>query len=169
MISFETGKKRVLPYIQLNSPLDEWTRYFIHREQIKLSKNKMDSRAIKSHQCSLEKPHVVSALILNYHQGLALFKQKQILRSTVVTNIYKKQNNEDFFIQLLNAWLHITNWPNHIFKSTIQTENLFSIASYHVHHVYNHVLSPLQHSGRNLILLLPAIKKYMNLLWLNSL
>ena len=90
MISFETGKKRVLPYIQLNSPLDEWTRYFIHREQIKLFKNKMDSRAIKSHQCSLEKPHVVSALILNYHQGLALFKQKQILRSTVVTNIYKK-------------------------------------------------------------------------------
>ena len=90
MISFETGKKRVLPDIQLNSPLDEWTRYFIHREQIKLSKNKMDSRAIKSHQFSLEKPHVVSTLLLNYHQGLALFKQKQILRSTVVTYIYKK-------------------------------------------------------------------------------
>ena len=90
MISFETGKKRVLPDIQLNSPLDEWTRYFIHREKIKLSKNKMDSRAIKSHQWSLENPHVVSPLLLNYHQGLALFKQKQILRSTVVTNIYKK-------------------------------------------------------------------------------
>ena len=90
MISFETGKKRVLPDIQLNSPLDEWTRYFIHREQIKLSKNKMDSKAFKSHQCSLEKSHVVSTLLLNYHQGLALFKQKQILRSTVVTNIYKK-------------------------------------------------------------------------------
>ena len=90
MISFETGKKRVLPDIQLNSPLDEWTRYFIHREQIKLSKNKMDSKAFKSHQCSLEKSHVVSTLLLNYHQGLAPFKQKQILRSTVVTNIYKK-------------------------------------------------------------------------------
>ena len=90
MISFETGKKRVLPDIQLNSPLDEWTRYFIHREQIKLSKNKMDSKAFKSHQCSLEKSHVVSTLLLNYHQGLAIFKQKQILRSTVVTNIYKK-------------------------------------------------------------------------------
>ena len=90
MISFETGKKRVLPDIQLNSPLDEWTRYFIHREQIKLSQNKMDSKAFKSHQCSLEKSHVVSTLLLNYHQGLALFKQKQILRSTVVTNIYKK-------------------------------------------------------------------------------
>ena len=90
MISFETGKKRVLPDIQLNSPLDEWTRYFIHREQIKLTKNKMDSKAFKSHQCSLEKSHVVSTLLLNYHQGLALFKQKQILRSTVVTNIYKK-------------------------------------------------------------------------------
>ena len=90
MISFETGKKRVLPDIQLNSPLDEWTRYFIHREQIKLTKNKMDSKAFKSHKCSLEKSHVVSTLLLNYHQGLALFKQKQILRSTVVTNIYKK-------------------------------------------------------------------------------
>ena len=53
-----------------------------------------------------------------------------------------KQNNGDFFIQLLNAWLHFTNnflppnvckrnsRPTHIFKSTIQTDNLLSIASH---------------------------------------
>ena len=34
-------------------------------------------------------------LILNSKQSLAFFRQKQ--------------KNEDFFIQLLNAWLHFTN------------------------------------------------------------
>ena len=45
---------------------------------------------------------------LNSDQGLALFRQKQILRSNRHKNL-QKQNNEDFFIQLLNAWLHFTN------------------------------------------------------------
>ena len=40
--------------------MDEWTRYFRHKDTIKLSKNKMDSKVIKSHQCSLEKSHDVS-------------------------------------------------------------------------------------------------------------
>ena len=50
-------------------------------------------------------------LILNYNQGLWRFLDKQILRliSNVVTSILQKQNDEDFFIQLLNAWLHFTN------------------------------------------------------------
>ena len=47
-------------------------------------------------------------LILNSNQGLALFRQTQIFRSTRHKN-FQKQNNEDFFIQLLNAWLHFTN------------------------------------------------------------
>ena len=47
-------------------------------------------------------------LILNSNQGLALFRQKQILRYNRHKNL-QKQNNEDFFIQLLNAWLHFTN------------------------------------------------------------
>ena len=47
-------------------------------------------------------------LILNSDQGLALFRQKQILRCTSHNNL-QKQNNEDFFIQLLYAWLHLTN------------------------------------------------------------
>ena len=47
-------------------------------------------------------------LILNYNQSLALFRQKQILRSNRHKHL-QKQSNEDFFIQLLNAWLHFTN------------------------------------------------------------
>ena len=47
-------------------------------------------------------------LILNSNQGLALFRQKQILRYNWHKNL-QKQNNEDFFIQLLNVWLHFTN------------------------------------------------------------
>ena len=55
--------------------LDDWTWYFRHRYTIKLSKNKMDSKVIKIHQCSLEIYHAVSIeLILNYNQGLTLFR-----------------------------------------------------------------------------------------------
>ena len=47
-------------------------------------------------------------LILNSNYGLALFRQNQILRPITHRNLHK-YNNEDFFIQLLNAWLHFTN------------------------------------------------------------
>ena len=49
----------------------------------------MDSKVIKSHQCSLERSHLVLKLILNSDQGLALFRQKQILTVLLVTKIYK--------------------------------------------------------------------------------
>ena len=81
-------------------------------------------------------------LILNYIQGLTLFRQKQILRSASHKNLHK-QNNNNFFIQLFNAWLNFANnnFPapmsvkdildqTHIFKSKVQTDNLFSIASH---------------------------------------
>ena len=42
-----------------------WARYFGHRDTIKLSKNKMDSKVIKSYQCSMEKCHGVSSIELN--------------------------------------------------------------------------------------------------------
>ena len=47
-------------------------------------------------------------LIFNYNQGLALFRQKLILRSTSQKHL-QKQNNENFFIQLVNPWLHFIN------------------------------------------------------------
>ena len=46
-------------------------------------------------------------LILNSYQGLAIFRQKQILKSTSPKNL-QKQNNEEFFIQLLYARLRLT-------------------------------------------------------------
>ena len=47
-------------------------------------------------------------LILNSNQGLALFRQNQILRSIRHKNL-QNHNNEDFFLQILNAWLSFTN------------------------------------------------------------
>ena len=47
-------------------------------------------------------------LIPNSNQGLALSRQKQILRYNWHKNL-QKQNDEEFFIQLLNVWLHFTN------------------------------------------------------------
>ena len=47
-------------------------------------------------------------LILNSYQGLALLRQKHILRYNWHKNL-QKQNNEDFFIQLFNVRLHFTN------------------------------------------------------------
>ena len=67
----------------------------------------MHLKVIKSQQCSVERSHVVLKLILNSDQGLALFKQTQILTGLLVTK--NLQKSEDFFIQLLNAWLHLTN------------------------------------------------------------
>ena len=45
---------------------------------------------------------------MNSNQGLPLFRQKHILRFKRYKN-FQKQNNEDFHIQLLNAWVHFTN------------------------------------------------------------
>ena len=39
----------------------------------------MHLKVIKSQQCSVERSHVALKLILNSDQGLALFRQKQIL------------------------------------------------------------------------------------------
>ena len=47
-------------------------------------------------------------LILNSNQGLAFFRQKPILRSNRHKNL-QKQSNEDFFVQLLNAWIHLAS------------------------------------------------------------
>ena len=47
-------------------------------------------------------------IILNSNQGLAPLRQKQILRYNWHKNL-QKQNNENFFIQLLNVPLNFTN------------------------------------------------------------
>ena len=50
----------------------------------------MHLKVIKSHQHSVERSHVVLKLILNSDQGLALFRQKQIIAGFLVTKTYKK-------------------------------------------------------------------------------
>ena len=74
-------------------------------------------------------------LILNSDQDLAFSWQKHSYRSTSHKNL-QNQNNENFFIQLLYAWLHRTNnnippsyliyrrnsCPTHSFKSKHQID-----------------------------------------------
>ena len=50
----------------------------------------MHLKVIKSHQRSVERSHVVLKLFLNSDQGLALFRQKQIIAGLLVTKTYKK-------------------------------------------------------------------------------
>ena len=47
-------------------------------------------------------------LILNSNQSLALFRKNQILRSIRHKNL-QNHNSEDFFLQILIAWLYFTN------------------------------------------------------------
>ena len=46
--------------------------------------------------------------IFNSNQGLALFRQNQILSSIRPKNL-QNHHHEDFFSQILNAWLYCTN------------------------------------------------------------
>ena len=73
----------------------------------------MDPKIVESYQRSLD-------LIFNSNQGLVLFRQLQIPRFIRHKNL-QKQKHEDFFIQLLNAWLHFTNnkFPASIHKEEI--------------------------------------------------
>ena len=69
----------------------------------------MDSKFITSHQYSLEKSHAALAKInLELWFRPSPFSTKtEFDRSTGHKNL-QKQNKEDFFIQLLYAWLHLT-------------------------------------------------------------
>ena len=50
----------------------------------------MDSKVIKSYQCSLEDPMLYFLkLILNSDKALALNKQKKILTGLLITKVYK--------------------------------------------------------------------------------
>ena len=86
---------------------------------------RMYLKVIKSQQCSVERSHVVLKLILNSHQRLALLRQKQILVGLLVTK--KLQKSQDFFIQLLYAWLHLTNnnFPAFISIEEILDQSIF--------------------------------------------
>ena len=74
----------------------------------------MDSKFIKSHQCSLERSHVALVEINpEFSSDLALFRQKQIFTGLLVTKYYKNRIMKILCIQLLYSWLHLTtnNFP----------------------------------------------------------
>ena len=79
----------------------------------------MHLKVIISQQHSVEKSHIVLKLILNSDHGLAVFRQKQILKGLLVTK--NLQKSEVFFIQLLYAWLHLSN---NNFPAFISTEEI---------------------------------------------
>ena len=69
----------------------------------------MDSKTIPSNQCPMEGSHAVS-IELNFElQPWLIPFQTKSNSPTHCTQKLTKYNNEDFFIQLLNAWLHFTN------------------------------------------------------------
>ena len=136
-IWFGTGENRTSQTVSSTLHLEGEARYFtvLDRHKIKLDKNKMDSKFIKSRQCSLERSHAVFwlKLMLNSDQDLALSWQKQILTALLVTKIYK---NRIIKISLFNYSMvgyispittslpHIyrrNSCPTHIFKPTHQT------------------------------------------------
>ena len=95
-----------------NLYLEGQTMYFtvLDKHTIKLYKNKIDSKFIKSHQCFLERSHAVFSEINPEFSSIpSPFSTKtDSYRSTRYKNL-QKQNNEDVFIQLLYALVHLTN------------------------------------------------------------
>ena len=94
----------------------------------------MESKFIKSHQPSLERSHaVLTEINPEFWSRPNPFSTKTDSYMSTSHKNLQKQNNEDFFIQLLLAWLHLTNnnflphiyrrnfCPTHIFKPTHQT------------------------------------------------
>ena len=107
-----TGKNTTSLTLSSALHLEGQTRYFtiLDRHTIKLDEKKMNSKFTKSHQCSLEKSHAVLTEINPefWSRPSPFLTKTDSYRSTSHKNL-QKQNNEDFFIQLLYAWLHLTN------------------------------------------------------------
>ena len=120
-------------------------------------------------------------LILKSNPGLALSRQKQILRSKRNKNL-QKQSNEDLFIQILNAWLHFANsdfpTPTSIEEVLDQPTFLKSHTKLHFSsdNSYFYCIPPrtfsdiftiirdLMKFDEKLVFLPPTIREYINLL-----
>ena len=89
-------------------------------------------------------------LTLNYNEGVVLFRQKHILRSTSRKHL-QKQNNEDFFIQLLNAWLH---FPNNNFPAPTSVKEILGQT-----HIFTYTIQTDQKSNPNLLLFIMDVCK----------
>ena len=94
----------------------------------------MDSKFIRTHQCSLERSHVALTEInseLRSRPSPSLTKTDSY--RSISHKKLQKQNDEDFSIQLLYGWLYLSYiyrrncCPTHILKLTHQTGFYLSI------------------------------------------
>ena len=60
----------------------------------------MHLNVIKSQQCTVERPRVVLKLILNPDQGLAIFRQKQILTGLLSHKKFTKNRRFHYSVTL---------------------------------------------------------------------
>ena len=94
----------------------------------------MDSKFIKSHQCSLERSHtVVTDINPEFGSRASPFLTKKILTGVLVTKIYKNRTMKislfkysvlHYISPITTSLPHIyrrTSCPTHIFKPTHQT------------------------------------------------
>ena len=116
-----TGKNATSQTPRSTLHLEERTRYFRHWHTVKLYKNKMDTKVIKSYQSSLER----SAVLIEINSEFwSLFRQKaDLYRSTSHKNL-QKQNNEDSFIQSLSLCLATYNQQQLLFPASIPIEEI---------------------------------------------
>ena len=100
----------------------------LDRHTVTLYKNEMESKFINSHQWSLERSHaVLTEINADFWWRPSPFSTKtDSFRSTSHKTLQKK-SNEDFFIQLLYAWLYLTNndFPPHIYTRYSCPTNIF--------------------------------------------
>ena len=90
--------------------LEGRTGYLKHWHKIRLYKNKMNLKVIKSHECSLQRSHAVLIEINSeFWSRHSLFWIKTDPYRSTSHKSLQKQNSENFFIQLLYAWLYLTN------------------------------------------------------------
>ena len=125
-------------------PLRQWAQlsiwggqasYFtvLDRHKIKLDKNKIDSKFMKSHQFSLlERSHAVFWLKLILNSDQDILDKKQILTGLIVAKIYKNRTMKislfncsmlGYISPIITSLPHIYKrnpCPTHIFKPTHQ-------------------------------------------------
>ena len=119
-ISSGTGKNRTSQTVSSTLRLEGQARYFtvLDRHKIKLNRNKMDSKFIKSHQWSLGKNSCYILTEINSEFWSRPTRQKQILTCLLVTKIYEKiiMKISLFNYSMLDSISPITTSLPHIYR-----------------------------------------------------
>ena len=106
----EQGKYTTSQTLSSILHLEGRTGYFKHWHKIKPYKNEMNLKVIKSHECSLERSHAeLIEINSEFWSGHSLFWTKTDPYRSTSHKSLQKQSSENFFIQLLYAWLYLTN------------------------------------------------------------